>query len=133
HPTVVVPAPNNSPWPGQSAAGERRAGIFAAVRPQERHAASVHTAALLGHGPYKVLVVVGDPHDPLKLFQRGLSPFGAAKPVRDPDVALAVDVETASAITGLERIDLARVGSGETGDEVARGVRDPNPALLVDS
>src|SRR5262249_40227674 len=85
-PDIVVTVHNNSPWPGQSAARERRAGIFAAVRPQERHAPSVHTAALLGHGPYKVLVVVGDPHDPLKLFQSGLSPFGAAEPVRDPDV-----------------------------------------------
>jgi hypothetical protein len=88
---------------------------------------------LLRHGPYEVLVVVGDPHDLLKLFQGGLSPLGAAEPVRDPDVTLTVEVETASAITGLERIDLARVDRGETGDEVARGIRDPNPALLVES
>src|SRR5262249_61804455 len=132
-PDIIVTVYNNSPWPGQSAAHERRAGIFAAVRPQERHAASVRTAALLRHGPYEVLVVVGDPHDLLKLFQGGLSPLGAAEPVRDPDVALAVHVETASAITGLERVNVARVGGGETGDEVASGIRDPNPALMVES
>src|SRR5262249_57675697 len=116
-PDIIVTVYNNSPWPGQSAAHERRAGIFAAVRPQEGDAGFVRTAALLGHGPYKVLVVAGDPHDLLKLFQGGLSPLGAAEPVRDPDVTLTVDVETASAVTGLERIDLARVGRSETGDE----------------
>jgi hypothetical protein len=51
---------------------------------------------LLGHGPYEVLVAIGDLQDLLELFQDlqdllelfqgGLSPLGAAEPVRDPDV-----------------------------------------------
>src|SRR5262245_21035493 len=53
-----------------------------------------------------------------------------AEPVGDPDVALAVDVQTAVHDSGLEIFDFARIRSREARHFIA-GVRDPDPILLI--
>src|SRR5215475_12764139 len=54
-----------------------------------------------------------------------------AEPVSDPDVALAVDVQTAVDDSGLEIFGFARICGREARHFIA-GVRDPDPILLVD-
>src|SRR5215813_15272140 len=54
-----------------------------------------------------------------------------AEPVGDPDVALAVDVETAVDDCGLEIFGFARILGREARYFIA-GVRDPDSILLVD-
>src|SRR5262245_51293518 len=54
-----------------------------------------------------------------------------AEPVSDPDVALAVDVETAVDDSGLEVFGFARI-RGRKARHLIAGVRDPDPILLVD-
>ena len=52
--------------------------------------------------------------------------------VRHPDVAQAVDGETAGRVSHLERFDFAGIGSGETNHVVRDGVGNPDAVLLVD-
>src|SRR5215510_9169955 len=53
-----------------------------------------------------------------------------AESIRDPDIALAVDVETAVDDSGLEVVDFARIRGREARHFIA-GVRDPDPILLI--
>src|SRR6516164_7417251 len=54
-----------------------------------------------------------------------------AKPVGDPYVALAVDVETAVDYSGLEIFGFARISDREARHFIV-GIRNPDPILLVD-
>jgi len=56
-----------------------------------------------------------------------------AKPVRDPNVATAIDGETAIVDAGLEILGLARIGRGEAGNVIYTAIGYPNPVLLVDA
>ena len=49
-----------------------------------------------------------------------------------PDVAQAVDGETAGGVSHLERFNFAGIGSGETNHVVRDGVGNPDAVLLVD-
>jgi hypothetical protein len=49
-PDVVVAIHGNGPGAGKTATRERRAGIFGAIRPQQRNAASVGAPFLVVHG-----------------------------------------------------------------------------------
>src|SRR5262249_34411276 len=53
NPDVVVTIDDRRPGSGEAIAGERRAGILRAIRPQQGDAAV--SAFLLGHGPYHVI------------------------------------------------------------------------------
>src|SRR5215510_9784806 len=53
-----------------------------------------------------------------------------AEPVRDPYVALAIDVQAAVDDCGLEILGLARV-RGREARHLITGVRDPDPILLI--
>src|SRR5262247_2353385 len=54
-----------------------------------------------------------------------------AEPVGNPNVALAVDVETAVDDSGLEIVGFARI-RGRKARHFIAGVRDPDPILLID-
>src|SRR5215831_5935572 len=63
--------------------------------------------------------------------QAGHAQQPIAKPVGDPYVALAVDVETAVDESGPEIFSFARISGREARHFIA-GVRDPDPILLID-
>src|SRR5262249_18547062 len=132
NPDVVVTIDDHSPGPGDAAAGEWRAGILRAIRPQQGDAAVA--ALLLGHGLRQVLRGRLQPLD-LQVYrhvdQVGHAHQPIAEPVGDPYVALAVDVKTAVDDSGLEVFGFARI-RGREARHVIAGVRDPDPILLVD-
>ena len=65
--------------------------------------------------------------------QMGHAKQPTAEPVGDPDIALAVDAKTATVESGLEVLDLARIGGGEARDVVDAAIGHPDPVLLVDA
>src|SRR5262245_3877774 len=54
-----------------------------------------------------------------------------AEPIRDPHVALTVDVETAVDGSGLEILSFARV-RGREARHFVTSIRDPDSSLLID-
>jgi hypothetical protein len=80
------------PWPGESGTGERRAGKWSSVRPQQRDAATEAASFLLGHrlrqvvrGCRNTLQLQAYPH----VYQMRHAQQPTAEPVGDPNVAQA--------------------------------------------
>src|SRR5271166_5749080 len=137
NPDVVVAVDYRCPRTRKATALEWRAGIWRAIWAQQCDAAAVHGASLLlGHGLRQVI-------------RSGRNSFGlqahchvnevshaqhaSAEPVGDPDVALAVDIETAVVDSGIEVLCLGWVGGGEAGNVRKAAIGNPYPVLLVDS
>ena len=73
-------------------------------------------------------------HADLEGGNPGQAAPGTSEVIGDPDVALAVDAESAAAVTTcLKGFRLARIGGSKPRDVVrARGIAHPDPVPLVD-
>src|SRR5215472_8587869 len=117
NPDVVVAVNHYRPRTGKATTLEWRAWIRRTVRPKDRYAATVHGAALLlRHGFRQVirglLNSLGlEAHSHVNHV--GHAKHASAEPVRDPDVALAVDVQAAVVDSGTEILGLAWLRGGK--------------------
>ena len=133
NPNVVVAVHHRSPWAGETAALERRTGVWRAIRPQHRDAAT--TSLLLGHSLRQVIRCLRNTLELqacIKVYQMGQAEQPAAEPLRDPNIALAVDGEAAIVVSGLEFLGLAWIGGWKARNVVECAIGYPNPVLLID-
>src|SRR5215469_3038994 len=110
NPDVIVAVNHHRPRTGKASTLEWRAWIRRTIGPKNRNAATVHGAALLLRhgfrqiirGLLKSLGLQAHSH----VNHVGHAKHASAEPVRDPDVALAVDVQAAVVDSGMEVLGL---------------------------